>query len=99
VTLTITGILGLLLAQQVYQHLRDVRAEPVDLEGEVVRKFQRAEFIFVLQNHYIQIGRTIFNIEARDYILLDEGQLVRVRYFPHSLKVVSAIRAVNPAGT
>ena len=92
VSLTVTILLGLLLAQQVYQHGRDVRTEPVEIEDDLLRKFQRAEFVFVMQNHYLQVGRKIFNVEARDYILVEEGQRVRVRYFPHSLKVVLAGR-------
>ena len=92
VSLAVTILLGLLLAQQVYQHGRDVRTEPVEIEDDLLRKFQRAEFVFVMQNHYLQVGRKIFNVEARDYILVEEGQRVRVRYFPHSLKVVWAGR-------
>ena len=92
VSLAVTILLGLLLAQQVYQHGRDVRTAPVEIEDDLLRKFQRAEFVFVMQNHYLQVGRKIFNVEARDYILVEEGQRVRVRYFPHSLKVVWAGR-------
>jgi hypothetical protein len=92
VSLTVTLLLGLLLTQQVYQHARDLRAEPEEVEDNLLRKFQRAELIFVMQNHYLQVGRKIFNVEARDYILVEEGQRVRVRFFPHSLKVVWAVR-------
>jgi hypothetical protein len=89
VTLAVTVVLGLLLVQQVWQHARDASAVVVETEDVILRKFQRAELIFVWQNSYLQVGRTIFNVDARDYILVKEGQLVRVVHFPRTLKVVS----------
>jgi hypothetical protein len=89
VTLAITVLLGLLLMQQVWQHARDASAVVEETEDTILRKFQRAELIFVWQNNYLQVGRAIFSVAARDYILVKEGQFVRVRHFPRTLKVVS----------
>lgn len=93
ISLAVTVVLGLLLVHQVWQHAWDVRADAVQMEDKILRKFQRAELIFVWQNNYLQVGRTIFSVDPRDYLLVEEGQRIRVRYFPHSLKVVSAVRS------
>jgi hypothetical protein len=89
VSLSVTVLLGLLLAQQVWQHARDAGSPPVETEDVILRKFQRAELLIMWQNHYLQVGRAFFNVDARDYILVREGQVVRVVHFPRTLKVVS----------
>jgi hypothetical protein len=53
----------------VLQHALDVRSAPVEMEDLIQRKFERAELIVVWQNQYLQVGRTIFNVDARRRVL------------------------------
>ena len=40
-------------------------ASPITTEGEILRKWQRAELIIAWQSYFIQIERKIFRVEAR----------------------------------
>ena len=70
------------------QYLLDVRAEPVAVEGEVIRKWQKGNlFIFFMPSYYIYVANKIFSIRRQEYAMLLPGDLVRVTCFPHSLTV------------
>jgi hypothetical protein len=89
VTLTVVGVVGLLLAYQLLLQVRDVGAPPVETIGVINRKWSRADLIIAWQSHYITVERTVFNITPIDYLLLKEGATVRVVHFPRTLRVVS----------
>jgi hypothetical protein len=89
VSLSFSGIVGLLLAYQVWLHGRDLRSPLSESEGVVLRKWQRADLIIAWQSFYLQVDRAIFKLRPEDYILLDEGMYVKVVHFPRTLNVVS----------
>lgn len=90
ITLTIVALVGLLVAYNVVQHVRDLNAPLVETEGIVVRKWSRAEFIVAWQSNYIHVGRGVFKLGPVDYALIDEHMYVRIVHFPRTLHVVSA---------
>jgi hypothetical protein len=92
VSIAFLGLIAALLAIYVAQHLRDLRAAPVEREGVVNRKWTRADLIIVMQSYYIAIGRAVFRIPPEEYIHLQEGMRVRVTHLPHTMHVVSLER-------
>ncbi len=65
VTITIVGLVGLLLAYHVYQHVRDLGAPLAESEGLVTRKWTRADLIIAMQSYYVTVGRTVFRCVRR----------------------------------
>jgi len=89
VTLTIVGIVGLLLGYTAYQHMRDLGGPLAESEGLVARKWTRADFVIVMQSYYIMVERSVYKVQPEDYIHLEEGMYVKIVHFPHTLNVVS----------
>ena len=89
VSFVVIALIGLLLAYQLWTHLRDIGAPAMESEGQILRKWSRADLIIAWQAYYISIGRRVFRIEPEDYIMLDEGMHARVVHFPRTLNVIS----------
>ena len=89
VTISIVGVVGLLLAYQVVQHWRDMRSPLAESEGVIQRKWSRADLIIAWDSYYITVDRAVFRVPKIDWIDLREGAYVKVVHFPHTLSVVS----------
>jgi len=88
VMLFIFGVPGVILASFARQYLRDLRANCINVEGDVVKKWHKGNlFIFLLPSYYIYVEDKVFAISRREYAMLLEGDRVRVTCFPHSLTV------------
>lgn len=92
--LVVAAILTFLFGYQAIQTLRDLRAEPTSISGEIQRMWARTDFIIVGRSHYVMVQRSIFRVPIERYIELEKGQRVRVSYFPHSHTVID----VEPEG-
>ena len=92
ISLTLIVLFGLLLVSQLYGHARDLASAPVVTEGEILRKWHRAELLIAWPSYFIQIERRIFRIEGQDFLLVEEGQHARVRHFPRTLNVLEVER-------
>lgn len=88
VSLTLVSLFGLLLLSQLLSHARDLRSNPVETEGPILRKWHRAELLIAWPSYFILIERRIFRIEPQDFIMLKEGQHVRVSHFRHTMNVL-----------
>lgn len=97
VTISIVGVVALLLAYQVVQHYRDMQSPLAETDGAVVRKWQRADLIVVMQSFYLTVDRTVFRVPPEDWVHIDEGMYVKVVHFPRTLTVVSIHEIVRPA--
>lgn len=93
VTVLVVGLVGLLLAYQVLQHVRDLNSRLAETEGVIMRKWTRADLIIAMQSYYIIVGRTVFRVKPEDYIHLAEQRYVKVVHFPNTLTVVSVHEA------
>jgi xanthosine utilization system XapX-like protein len=93
ITLSIVGLVGLLLAYQTVQHLRDLGAPLAESEGAIVRKWTRADLIIAMQSYYITVDRVVFRVKPEDYVHLTEAMYVKVVHFPNTLTVVSVHEA------
>lgn len=95
VSLTVVGLVGLLLGYQVVQHLRDMSSPLAESEGVVTRKWVRADLIIALQSHYVNVERAVFRVRPEDFIHVSEGMYVKVVHFPNTLNVVSMHEIVH----
>jgi hypothetical protein len=96
VSLSVVGIVGLLLAYQVYQHYRDTQAQLAETDGIVQRKWKRADLIVAMQSFYITVDRVVFRVTPEDFVSVDEGMFVKVVHFPNTLHVVSVHEMRRP---
>ena len=88
IMLVFFGFLAFLFGYQALQYLRDLRAQPVVLEGELTKKWSKGNiFFFLLPSFYISCGRKIFTISKKEYGILLEEDRLRIRHYPHSLTV------------
>jgi hypothetical protein len=102
VMLIVSGVIFALFAYQAQQFLRDLNAEPIVLEGEVLKKWHKGNFlIFLMPSFYVYVAEKIDDSEERDdrgwgkiftikrteYARLLETDLLRVTCYPHSLTV------------
>ena len=83
------GVVGLLLAYQVWMHFRDLGSSLAESEGVVQRKWSRADMIIAWHSYYIAVGGRMFRLQPEDHVLLDEGMYVKVVHFPRTLSVVT----------
>lgn len=79
-TLVIFGSLGILTGSQAILYLRDLATSPMELQGEVVRKWHKGNlFFFFLPSYYITVDSKIFQGSVQRvenngaYIRLESG--------------------------
>jgi xanthosine utilization system XapX-like protein len=93
VTLSIVGLVGLLLAYHVLQHIQDLGSPLAESEGVINRLWTRADLIIAWQSYYMLVGRTVFRVKPEDYIRLKTEMYVKVVHFPRTLNVVTVHEA------
>ena len=96
VTLSVVGIVALLLGYQVVQHYRDLRAPLTESEGVVLRKWSRADLVIAWNSYYITVNRTVFRIDVLDFTEVREEMYVKIVHFPHTNNVVSVHPQPSP---
>ena len=100
VTLSVVALVGVLIAYQVLQYIRDLNAPLAESDGVVQRKWKRADLIIALESFYLTVDRAadrvVFRVTAEDYVLVDEGMYVKVVHFPNTLTVVSLHKLLRP---
>ncbi len=88
VMLVIFGLVTLLIGYWFFAYVRDLKAEPIVVEGEIGRKWVRGMIMeLFIQSCYISVAGKIFVIKRYDYSTLLETDLVRIQCYPHSLTV------------
>jgi hypothetical protein len=76
-TLVIFGSLGLLTGSQAILYLRDLATSPMQIQGEVVRKWHKGNlFFFFLPSYYITVDSKIF--EGSISRVVDSGAFIRL---------------------
>ena len=96
ITVSVVGVVGLLLGYQVVQHIRDLGAPLAESVGLVQRKWTRADLIIAMQSYYLTVDRVVFRVKPEDHIQVDEGMYVKIVHFPHTLNVVSVHEMAAP---
>ena len=88
VMFVVFGFIGLLTTYHARNYLRDLGKKPVQHEGDILRKWHKANFaIFFFPSYYIMVENNIYSVSKEEYAMLLEDDLVRVTCYPHSLTV------------
>jgi hypothetical protein len=110
-SMSIAGVVALLLGYQVYAHYRDARAQLVESEGVVQRIWSRADLIIAWHSYYVTVDRKVFRLQPEEYVHLEDrfralsrlepplDLYVKVVHFPMTLNVVSVHEVLSPSGT
>jgi hypothetical protein len=109
-SMSIAGVVALLLGYQVFAHYRDTRAQLVESEGVVQRIWSRADLIIAWHSYYVTVDRKVFRLQPEDYVQIEDRfralsrldppieLYVKVVHFPMTLNVVSVHEVLAPAG-
>jgi hypothetical protein len=89
--LVIVGVITLLLGFESVQALRDLLATPRELEDVVTRTWTRTD-AFVFRNAYAMVARRVFRLTPEQALEVREGDVVRVRFFPHTNTLIEIDR-------
>lgn len=89
--LVIVGFVTLLLGIESVQSLRDLASEPRELEDVVTRTWTRTDALF-FRNTYAMVARRVFRLEPEQALEVQEGDVVRVRFYPHTNTLVDIER-------
>jgi hypothetical protein len=82
------GLIGFLTTYHARNYLRDMKAKPVRHEGDILRKWHKANFaIFFFPSYYLMVENNIYSVTKEDYAMLLEDDLVRITCYPYSLTV------------
>ncbi len=107
-SMSVAGVVALLLGYQAFAHYRDMRSSLVESEGVVQRIWSRADLIIAWHSYYVTVDRKVFRLLPEDYVQLDDrfrqlGGLdppidlyVKVVHFPSTLNVVSVHEIRRP---
>jgi hypothetical protein len=72
--------------------LRDLRAEPVTVEGTTGRIWKKSKFMFFGRQDYLLVDRKVFEIGRVAATELEAGQRVSIRHWPHTMRVITLER-------
>lgn len=93
--LVVLAVFSLLLGFQASHSLRDVLGEPLETTGAVARTWSRTDS-FVVKSHYIRIERKLFRLNSAMHREVEVGDLVWLRFFPHSGTVIALEKRQPP---
>jgi predicted RNA-binding protein with RPS1 domain len=75
--LTIFGLVGVLTAYQGWQYVKDLKAPPMDFQGEIIRKWHKGNlFFFFMPSYYIMVDSRVHSGSVSR--VEDDGAYVRM---------------------
>jgi len=89
--LVLVTIMVFLAGFQSIQSLRDLRSPPATIEGPVIRKWQRAEFL-LFPAHYLYVSKSIFKVPPLIFEQIKERDVVAITHYRHTMTVVAVRR-------
>jgi hypothetical protein len=111
-SMSVAGVVALLLGYQAFAHYRDMRSALAESEGIVQRIWSRADLIIAWHSYYVAVDvgaeRKLFRLQPEDYVLIEDRfrtlarvdppleMYVKVVHFPTTLNVVSVHEIVRP---
>lgn len=93
----VLAILSGLFGFQGMQSVLDLAGKPKEITGWITRRWARSDS-FVIKTHYIRIEKNIFRVERALHGDVEEGDYVRVRFYPHSAVIIEIQKVAPPEG-
>lgn len=80
----ILALISLLTLPLLIAALQDLRAEPIETEGQLARKWRKSDFI-IAKAHYFLIGKRVFRVEPQVWLEMpDVPGRVHLLHYPHT---------------
>ena len=84
----ILGLIALLSLPLLVAALQDLRADPVETEGTLARKWTKADF-FLFRGYYFMIGRRVFRVDKSTWLAMpDASARVHLLHYPHTSTLI-----------
>ncbi|MCY3920630.1 MAG: hypothetical protein OXG38_12625 [Chloroflexi bacterium] len=81
---SITGLIGLLTLPLLIAAMRDLRADPMETEAPLRRKWRKAD-LFIVKGHYVMVGKRVFRVRKDIWLEMPEPPArVLLLHFPHT---------------
>ena len=94
----ILGVISFAVLYELIAAIRDLRAEPVVLEGTADRIWKKSKLLFFGRQDYVLVDRKVFEIGALAATELQQGQRLSIKHWPHTMRVITVerIREADP---
>ena len=88
----ILGIIAFAVLFELTAGLRDLRSEPVVVEGTAARIWKKSKLLIFGRQDYMLVGGKVFEVGVLTATELEEGQRVAVCHWPHTMRVITIER-------
>lgn len=88
----ILGLIAFAVVFELVAALRDLRKEPVVVEGTAARIWKKSKIIIFGRQDYLMVAGKVFEVGVLAATELQEGQRVAVRHWPHTMRVITIER-------
>jgi hypothetical protein len=93
----ILAIISFAVLYELIASARDLRKEPVVVEGEIQRIWKKSKILVFGRQDYLMVDKKVFEIGIIAAEELREGQRVSIRHWPHTMRVVTVERVRDTA--
>ncbi|PZC43090.1 MAG: hypothetical protein DK306_002156 [Chloroflexi bacterium] len=84
----IVGLIALLTMPLLIAALQDLRAAPIETEGQLARKWRKSDFL-IAKAHYVMVGKRVFRLDSHTWLQMpDVPARVHVLHYPHTNTLV-----------
>ena len=81
---SITGLIGLLTLPLLIAAMRDLRADPMETEAPLRRKWRKAD-LFIVKGHYVMVGKRVFRVRKDIWLEMPEPPArALLLHYPHT---------------
>ena len=88
----ILGVIAFAVLYELIAALRDLRAEPVTIDGVADRIWKKSKLLIFGRQDYVLVERKVFEIGAIAATELQVGQRVSIKHWPHTMRVITVER-------
>ncbi len=94
----ILAVVSFAVVYELVAALRDLRTEPVTIEGTADRIWKKSRLLVFGRQDYLLVDRKVFEIGALAASELKVGQQVAIKHWPHTMRVVTLerVREADP---
>ena len=93
IPLAILGVFVLAAAFQLATALRDLRARPTFIRGEVRRAWTKGGLLWFFPSHFVMVGRShVFVTRPDVWLQVKEGEVLECHHWPHTRTLIRVWR-------